>query len=39
MKTPSTSAVRSTVSIAARLGAALRESARSASLRKKPTRI
>src|SRR5690242_11475237 len=39
MKSPSTSAVRITVSIAARLGAALRVSARSASFRKKPKRI
>src|SRR3954447_18878426 len=39
MNTPSTSAVSSTVSIAARLGAALRLRARNASLRKKPGRI
>src|SRR5437773_1385620 len=39
MKTPSTSVVISTVRTAAMLGAALRESERKASLRKKPTRI
>jgi hypothetical protein len=38
MKTPSTSAVSSTQTVAARLGAALRDSARSASLAKKPRR-
>src|SRR5437763_15149955 len=39
MDTPSTRAVRRTVSMAARLGAALRRSARSASVRKKPGRM
>jgi hypothetical protein len=39
MKTPSTSAVSSTVSSAASAGAELRESPRSASLTKKPSCI
>ena len=39
MKTPSTSAVIRIVSIAAKLGAALRRRARNASLKKKPILI
>ena len=39
MKTPSTSIVTSTVAIAANDGTALRDSARVASRKKKPSRI